>query len=125
MVPDYRVLVTGSREWADRNFLRAVLDVANDGMAPLLVIHGANPNGADALAEEWCRDNGVASDPHPANWKRLGKAAGSARNQVMADEGADVCYAFYWPGAANKGTADMAERAEKAGIPVRRFYGTP
>jgi hypothetical protein len=41
----------------------------------------------------------------------------------MVDLGAGVCLAFFKNGATNRGTADCARRAEKAGITVRKFYG--
>jgi predicted Rossmann-fold nucleotide-binding protein len=51
----------------------------------------------------------------PANWPKHGKGAGFIRNQQMLNEGKpDLMIAF--PGG--KGTADMIEKAIKAGIKV-------
>jgi hypothetical protein len=130
-VGDFRVLVTGSREWADHQFIRNVLDTCRGRAGGMIVVHGDNPRGADSIAAQWVVDTfryatdgaWVAADPHPADWKRLGRAAGAARNQVMADKGADLCYAFFWRGADNAGTADCAARARAAGIPVTEYWG--
>lgn len=123
---EYRVLVTGSREWADRALLEFHIGwvVAQSGRRPedIVIVHGDCPTGADAMADSFAGRAGWATDPHPADWRRLGKPAGHARNQVMADKGADVCLAFYAAHAKNEGTADCAARAEAAGIPVRRFH---
>jgi hypothetical protein len=128
---EYRVLVTGSRGWANREFIFDVLDACREGVTGgMVVIHGACPSGADAIAARWVADTfrskatgaRVAAEPYPADWGRWRGRAGMIRNQQMVDKGADVCYAFFWNGAANKGTADCAQRAEDAGIFVRRFY---
>jgi hypothetical protein len=126
---EYRVLVTGSREWTRFVQVWEALDaVAAAHGGPLIVVHGACPSGADDFARQWALTElrhglPVRTEPHPADWDGpLGKGAGCARNQVMVDLGADVCLAFFRNGAGNRGTSDCAARAEAAGIPVRRFY---
>jgi len=121
--PPYRVLVAGSRDWDDGELLAWELGLAlgdgfRDGRRGL-VVHGACPTGADAMADRLARDHGIEVEPHPADWELHGRAAGPRRNREMVKAGADVCLAFVKdcsPGAT--GCADMAERA---GIPVRRF----
>lgn len=123
-VHKYRVLVTGSREWADRELLWGVLDVAASA-APIIVVHGKCPKGADRMAQEWCDDRGVSFEQHPADWQRYHNGAGLVRNQEMVNLGADVVYAFFaGDGTSSKGTADCVKRAEKAGLQVRKFYET-
>jgi hypothetical protein len=120
----YRILVTGSRDWPDDDELLpyelglAIGDGSREGRR-VVIVHGACPTGADALADRLARDHGFDVEPHPADWERHGKTAGPIRNREMTEAGADVCLAFVKdcsPGAT--GCADMAERA---GIPVRRF----
>ncbi len=127
----YHVLVTGSRFWTDRGQLYAVLDDIRRQHGDLVIVHGGNWRGADRMAVDWVvrahrqahMGGRVRHEPHKARWELLGKAAGNARNQAMADAGADECVAFFKDGARNAGTSDCAERAENAGIPVRKFHG--
>jgi hypothetical protein len=67
------------------------------------------------LAAQWAQGAGVKLETYPAEWDRFGKAAGPKRNQVMIDQGRpDLVVAF----AGGNGTADMVNRAKKAGIEV-------
>ena len=122
----YRILVTGSRDWDAEGSLRQALMGAAAGLGVsresrnLIVVHGACPRGADAMADTWAKDYGIPAERHPADWS-YGKSAGFIRNAEMVALGADLCLAFYKQGAGNKGTDHCASLAEKAGIPVRRF----
>ena len=117
----YRVLVTGSRDWDDEQELRyALIHAAASRLDSVVIVHGACPTGADAMAAGWASDYGVQAEEHPADWDGYGKAAGFIRNAEMVSLGADLCLAFYKQGAGNKGTDHCASQAEKAGIPVRR-----
>lgn len=147
-MPDFRVIVTGSRTWPDEAAVWLALnrvawrDVPMSGT--LTVIQGACPTGADAAAAAWYgqvrrsgndpvigRDLRLREEPHPADWKRHGRRGGPIRNQEMVDLGADLVLAFVMPctlkGCAGKpehvthGTQDCIPRAEKAGIPVWRI----
>lgn len=117
-----RVLITGSRDWSDTAALRAVLDELLAEHHGLVLVHGGCPRGADALADRWARDHPreVLVDRYPANWGRYGRAAGLRRNGDMVRAGADLCVAFFVPGAGNRGTAHCAKLARRAGITVRR-----
>lgn len=116
----YRVLVTGSREWDDQESLRHILISISVAHPELVIVHGACPDGADAMADMWAQDYEFPVERHPADWDGFGKAAGFIRNAEMVSLGADACLAFYKRGAGNKGTDHCASQAEKAGIPVRR-----
>jgi YspA, cpYpsA-related SLOG family len=123
----YRVLVTGSREWADKAALCAVLDEVLAAHPSLVIVNGRCPRGADAIAVSWVMDRwtfseaDVSHEDHPADWHRHKKQAGFIRNAEMVALGADLCLAFYQEGEANKGTDHCARTAENAGIPVRRI----
>jgi YspA, cpYpsA-related SLOG family len=118
-----RILITGSREWTDWRLLHWALKDAARGVRwdEVTVVHGDCPSGADFFAGDFARCAGMTEERHPADWDKHGKAAGPIRNQEMVNAGADVCLAFFQPGAANRGTRDCASRAERAGIPVRRY----
>lgn len=118
----YRILVTGSRIWDDEQAVwkalaEAVRDVPAD--REVTIVHGACPNGADRIAHEWACGFGATIEAHPADWVRLGKRAGFARNAEMVKLGADVCLAFIRD--SSRGATHTAGLAEKAGILVRRW----
>lgn len=107
-----RVLVTGSRNWADGPLLTSVL--GSYGPWDQLVVGDAP--GADALARKWADASGVQAHVFTADWERFGKGAGAMRNQRMVERGADLCIAFPLPGS--KGTWDCMRRAVDADISV-------
>jgi hypothetical protein len=116
-----RLIVTGSRGLQDRDLVWDALAVARWELGPLTVVHGAAP-GADRLAVEWVRQHrhlDCTDEPHPAQWQRLGRAAGPVRNQDMVDAGAAVVLAF--PLGRSVGTRDCMARAVKALIEVREI----
>lgn len=143
----FRLLVTGSRVWADKALLWRVLDAIHAQHPDMVVVHGecyppeedgARPDkSADWLAHLWCLDRGVPDEPHPADWDAPCRptckhgyairrdrtpycpAVGNYRNQDMVDLGADFCAGFQV--GASRGTADCMRRARRAGIPTRRW----
>ena len=116
-----RILVTGSRDWTDRDAIEGALWNAwiDAGMHATLV-HGDCPTGADAIADELWRIHTPSSpiERHPADWDRHGKRAGFLRNAEMVALGADVCLAFIKN--ESKGASMTARIAEEAGIPTFR-----
>lgn len=108
-----KVLVTGGRGYADKEFLYSFMDHIHSGDRIHMVIHGAAA-GADSLAGQWARDRGVQEVVCPANWNKHGRRAGYLRNSAMADLGPDKVIAF--PGGT--GTNMMVEIADERGIAV-------
>jgi hypothetical protein len=125
MIQPYRVLITGSRDWTDHDVVRDALTTAIYQHIPAVIVHGACPSGADAMASWWVRRYqflGVTEEQHPAQWRaggRLDRGAGFRRNAEMVALGADVCLAFIRTGS--RGASHTARLAEEAGIPVRRW----
>lgn len=120
MTAPYRILVTGSRDWDDEQELRLeLIHAAVPHLPAVVIVHGACPAGADAMAAEWARDYEVTTEPHPADWTGYGKSAGFIRNAEMVTAGADVCLAFIKN--RSKGASHCSDTAGKAGIPVRRY----
>lgn len=118
----YRILVTGSRDWADYDMVRNALTTALYQNVPAVIIHGACHTGADAIASWWVRRYrfiGLTEETHPADWKLHSRSAGPRRNKAMVDLGADICLAFIRNGS--RGATGCADLAEAAGIPVRRW----
>jgi hypothetical protein len=114
-----RMLVTGSRDWADARLVRrAMRDYAVDD-DPITVVHGDCPSGADAIADAVALGLSWKTERHPADWRTYGKGAGFRRNAEMVALGADICLAFIRDGS--RGATHTADTAEEAGIPTVRF----
>ena len=78
------------------------------------IIHGAAA-GADSIAGEWARENGIPEEAYPADWERHGTRAGYLRNVQMLEEGKpDLVIAF--PGG--KGTRMMIDIAKRGNVMV-------
>jgi hypothetical protein len=112
-----RVLVCGGRA-NDRAYVNKKLTQYVNENGPIAVlIHGAGGN-TDLEAKNWACQNGVKMEEYPAEWKVYGKSAGPIRNQYMLENGKpEVVLAF----AGGRGTADMKERARKAGVPINEI----
>ena len=113
-----RILITGSRDWTDRDTLYQAL--AQHAEPYATVVSGACPTGADRMAEEWGEiQPDITVERHPADWERFGRSAGPKRNREMVNLGADICLAFIKNNSRGASmTADLAERAD---IPTVRF----
>lgn len=114
-----RILITGSRTWADRDVIRAALVEAGRSAdvhpQDVTVVHGG-ARGADRIAGEIAREFGCTVEIHAADWDKHGKSAGHRRNAEMIRAGADMVLAF--PLGESRGTRGCVALAEAAGIPV-------
>jgi len=93
------VLLTGSRQWSDRDTLWRVLDSLLAEHGGVRLIHGACPTGADQQADDW-----ALARIRSARWDWHGKTAGLRRNLVMV--------------AVARVARPCADAARIAGIPV-------
>lgn len=107
------VLVTGGRNFSDREMLASNMDRLHTVNSFKLLVHGAS-SGADTLASEWAKRKGIETRAYPADWNAHGKAAGPIRNREMLKEKPDLVVAF--PGG--RGTADMVNAAKQVGVKV-------
>lgn len=109
-----KVLVCGGRKFNDRQLVNDILGPLHMEIPFEVLIHGC-AQGADTIAEDWAFFAGISTMRFPADWRIHGKAAGPIRNAQMLAEGEpDLVVAF--PGG--RGTADMVERARRAGVRV-------
>jgi hypothetical protein len=127
-----RVLITGDREWKDASKIRQVLMVLKTAHPDAIIVQGG-ARGADSIAKiigtELFGERQV--ETYPADWTRHGKAAGPIRNQQMLVEShqraeldghrLEHAVAFHADLAHSKGTKDMVQRLERAGIPVLKI----
>jgi hypothetical protein len=120
-----RVLVCGGRTYDNEAAVWRALDDLVDKHLSITVIEGGarsrlrGMEGADAFAARWCERNHLVCghEQYRADWDRYGKKAGVLRNQQMLDTRPDLVLAF--PGG--RGTADMVQRARKAGVEVIEY----
>lgn len=111
-----RVLVCGDRNWANRKLIRSRL-IITQIISNIEVLIEGECSGADRIAREEAEKLGIKVMPFPAKWSKYGRAAGPIRNQRMIDEGKpDLVLAFHNNLDKSRGTKDMINRAQKAGI---------
>lgn len=90
-----------------RRFRHVARPIMRQGEAP----------GVDQMWKRAGKELRWQSDPMPADWTALGKAAGPIRNQAMVDKGADLCIGIVTT-IESVGTRDCLQRAHLAGIPT-------
>lgn len=129
-----RVIVCGARNWLDPTPIFRELDALAAVDDDLALIEGC-AHGVDELAgahEPAFHEHGyfnggwawwrlVPAIHVPADWHRLGRAAGPLRNRSMLARGPDLVLAFHPDIDASKGTADMVRVARASGVEVRLF----
>jgi hypothetical protein len=119
-VTGIRILVCGSRDYADTQHLFDVLEAVHSLQPIGVLIEGEAP-GADKLARIWAWGKvGIDVLAFPAAWKKYGKSAGHIRNKQMLVEGKpDIVYAFTnKPLSQSTGTLNMVNQARAAGLRV-------
>lgn len=111
--------VVGSRAWTDRKLFWRHLGAWHRAFPDLHVVSGGASEGADRLAELWCRQNGVPFTIYPAKWTRddgsKDRGAGKTRNSCIV--GASEQILAFWDGEST-GTADTIAKGRKKGISV-------
>ena len=121
-----RILVTGSRDWTDRETVaRALFDAWDELGRPsdaILVQGECHLGGADQIAAEVWRTQGYPVEGHPAEMGPNGHVLGPKRNAEMVALGADICLAFPLP--SSRGTKNCMRLAREAGIPVKVYEPT-
>lgn len=116
-----RLAVVGSRTFKDTALVEAELKRSMAILGPELTIVTGGAAGADRLAEQWARREGLPVVVHYANWDR-GPIAGPERNSLIVND-AEAMLAF-WDGQS-AGTRDSIRKARAKGIPVRIVQPRP
>lgn len=115
-----KIVVTGGRDYNDREFVFAVLDSLHIKDEITLLAHGAcHLGGADILAEDWAKSREVPYFGMPAKFKSgTGKIEGPLRNARMLDTiKPEMVVAF--PGGV--GTTSCINEARKRDITVLEY----
>ena len=114
------ILVTGGRDYADREKVASTLNQ----LSPAVVFHGG-ATGADTLAAEWAKANRVPQRILMAPWTFFKGGAGPRRNgwlleyaDLFARTMSSPLVVVAFPGG--RGTADMVRRALRGGQDVMK-----
>ena len=110
-----KILICGSRSWTSGKVIRDIVGLIKEDVT---IIHGDCKTGADAIADHYANLRGLTVMAFPADWARLGRRAGPARNTRMLDENPDLVIAFTDDLERSRGTRDTVTKARKRGIPV-------
>jgi hypothetical protein len=112
-------VVTGGRDYADVPRLWRWLDALHAKHGFSMLVDGASDDvtgpyvGWDYWSHQWALARNVPARRVHADWKQHGRRAGPLRNQDMLDRLLpEICIV----GPGGNGTADMARRAEAAGL---------
>lgn len=114
MKKEINIVIAGSREFIDYEFLTKVLDdvvsrLRKKDYETITIVSG-KARGADSLGEKYARAHSLPVIECPADWDGLGKSAGYVRNEEMAKL-AKLVIAF-WNGKS-RGTKHMIDLARK------------
>jgi hypothetical protein len=113
-----RVLLTMSRKWKRWSQVREVLTEIHRRYPDAVLVHGDCPDGDRTAAGIW-KSLGGTDEPHPADWKAFGRAAGFRRNAAMVESGVSMVVAFIVNNS--RGATHCADLAEGAGITTVRY----
>lgn len=119
-----RIVVTGSRDWTDADFIHDVLDALDEEHGITALAEGGC-RGADAHAFRWIceQDKDIDWQEFIAQWETHGHAAGPERNARMLNcFKPDVVVAFKTT-KKSKGTDDCIQKAKDRGIKVIVYVG--
>ncbi|HVE12197.1 MAG TPA: SLOG family protein [Elusimicrobiota bacterium] len=83
--PIHYVVMTGARDWGEAERPRVEAYFAKLAAAGPFVLIEGECRGADLLARRAAEKLGMRVEPVAADWKRLGRAAGPARNRKMIE----------------------------------------
>ena len=118
----FRLVITGSRNWNDKNVIvKELLVIKKKFGKDVVLVSGHNSKGADALCEEVADAFNWSIETYPPEWRdengNFVKSAAFKRNSKMLADGADACLAFHKNNS--EGTAHAIKTAQKLGIPTK------
>lgn len=115
-----QIIICGDRNWTDIRLINEFLD----HLYPWddTILHGM-AKGADTIADNLGHEKHFTVKRFPAQWWKIGHAAGPIRNKKMIDQRPDLVVAFHSCLEKSKGTKSMVNLAVANDIPVIKFSG--
>jgi predicted Rossmann fold nucleotide-binding protein DprA/Smf involved in DNA uptake len=116
--PGSRVGIVGSRSFP----AAAGIESFVAALPPGVVVVSGGARGADSLAAAAAVAAGLQLQVFAAEWARLGRAAGPARNRRLVSSGLSaLCVFLSSPSAPSPGSLSALRLARAAGVPVFVF----
>jgi hypothetical protein len=112
-----KIAITGGATCTDHVKIWAVLDKALAKYADMVLLHGGNPTGVDAIAAAWAANRKVVAIGFRPDWARDAKAAPFKRNDRLLE--VMPLGVIVFPG--NGITDNLADKAKRLGITVSDF----
>lgn len=107
-----KVAFVGGRTYNDHIRIWAVLDEVRAAYPDMVLMHGGDKTGAEAIANAWAASRQVPSYPFPPNFKRDGYGAPFKRNDFMFEQLPSVAVIFPGTGIQD----NFADKALKLGL---------
>ncbi len=102
------VVITGGRDFDDRELLFKTLDAIHDDR-PITLIRNGGMTGADALSSRWAYERKIDTECVGALWGTYGSKAGPLRNDWLLSRPTKLLVAF--PGGrGTQSTIGIARR---------------
>jgi len=106
-----RLAIVGSRNFTDQEFFNECMSkFVKEYGSPTKIISGG-ARGADTLAEEYAKREGIILTIHNPDWELHGKSAGPIRNALIVKD-CNIVLAF--PSKNGRGTQDTIKKANDA-----------
>lgn len=105
-----KTIIAGSRTITDYKEVHAACCSANFQITEVLC---GGARGVDLLGAQWAEHQGIPVRMFPADWERLGRAAGPTRNEEMARNAEALV--LVWDGKS-RGSAHMRGAARRHGL---------
>lgn len=113
-----RIVIAGCRDYTNYNQAKEYIDkcLSNIRKENEIIIMSGGAKGADALGEQYAKENGFKIERYNADWDKYGRSAGPKRNELMA-KNCD-CVICFWDGQS-RGTKSMIDYAKKYNKTIR------
>jgi predicted Rossmann fold nucleotide-binding protein DprA/Smf involved in DNA uptake len=113
----FKVIIAGSRDFSDYNFLKEKLDILLKDIEDDIEIVSGTARGADQLGERYAIERNYKIAYFKPDWS-IGLSAGYKRNEDMAKY-ADACVVF-WVNDS-KGSKHMIDISQKHNLKLRIY----